>query len=189
MPLRRIEGTLLSLPNLLSLVRLLLFPGFVWALVRGQNLGALGVLALMALTDALDGFLARKRHQVTTLGKILDHVVDKVIILTITWLLIRYRDLPGWVFWLILTREVLTILATAYMFFRHGVMGQSSKLGRATGVAMAVTLLFYLFNWPHRHQILYLTLALAVVASLNYLHIYGRWLPGLDARSAGSVEE
>ncbi len=182
MPRRRVEGRITSLPNLLSLVRLGLLPGFALALVHQRPTLALGVLALMALTDALDGHLARRWHQVSTLGKILDHVIDKVIILTTTLLLIRYRDLPAWVFWLILTREVLTILATAYMFYRHGVMGQSSKLGRATGVAMAVTLVFYLFEWPYRTGLLYTTLSLALLASLNYLRLYARWLPGLDQR-------
>ena len=178
----RLEGRLTSIPNLLSLLRLLLFPGFVWSMTRQNNASALAFLAVMALTDALDGFLARRWHQVTTLGKVLDHLVDKVIILGITWLLIQYRGLPSWTFWLILAREGLTILATAYMFFRHQVMGQSSKLGRATGVSMAITLVFYLFEWPYREWVLYITLVVALAASLNYLYIYARWLPGLDRR-------
>ncbi len=180
----RIEGRLTSVPNLLSLLRLLLLPGFVVFLLQNQNASALFVLGLMALTDALDGYLARRWHQVSTLGKVLDHVIDKVIILTITWVLVHHRGLPGWVFWAILAREALTILATAYMFYRHGVMGQSSKLGRATGVAMAVTLIFYLFEWPYRLWVLYGTLGLALAASLNYLRIYARWLPGLDVSTS-----
>ncbi len=180
----RIEGRLTSIPNLLSIVRLLLFPGFVWSLRQGNHASALVFLTLMALTDALDGYLARRWRQVSTLGKVLDHLVDKIIILSITWLLIHYRDLPAWTFWLILAREVLTLLATSYMFFRHAVMGQSSKLGRATGVSMAITLVFYLFRWPYREWVLYGTLAIALAASLNYVHIYARWLPWLDKRAS-----
>ena len=73
------KNQILTIPNLLSLVRLLLIPLIVWLYV-GQNhyLAAAAVIVLSGLTDIADGIIARKFHMVSDFGKILDPVADKV---------------------------------------------------------------------------------------------------------------
>ena len=72
----------MNIPNALTVLRLLLTPCFALLLGQGRRREALEVLVLAALSDALDGYLARKLHQTTDLGKILDPVADKLMQLT-----------------------------------------------------------------------------------------------------------
>ena len=70
---------ILTIPNLLSLFRLLLIPLIVWLYVSKEaNYGALGVVMLSGLTDIVDGFIARRFNMISDLGKILDPVADKL---------------------------------------------------------------------------------------------------------------
>ncbi len=76
---REAEHRIVTIPNLLSLVRLLLIPLFVWLYcVKGANYLAMDVLILSGLTDLVDGFIARRFHMVTALGKALDPIADKL---------------------------------------------------------------------------------------------------------------
>ncbi len=171
------EGRIWTLPNLLAVSRLALLPFVVHSLRIQAPFWTLFWAVLLVLTDALDGFLARRWNQVSDLGKVLDHVVDKVVILTLTAVMIRTHGLPGWTLPLILFRELATVLVALYIYLTHRVMGQSSKLGRLTGLCMGGTFLAYLFGWSYRLQVLYGTLGVAALASLNYLKIYKVYTP------------
>ena len=82
MTLKEILKKNLNVPNVLSLIRLLLVPGYLILFVRGQKTAALVVFAAACFTDLLDGRIARKYNLITDLGKLLDPVADKVMILT-----------------------------------------------------------------------------------------------------------
>lgn len=78
---RRGEQRVLTAPNAITLVRLALVPVFLWLLFGRQNrAAAAGLLGFLASTDWLDGFVARRYHQVTTLGKVLDPVADRLLL-------------------------------------------------------------------------------------------------------------
>ena len=73
------KNKIITIPNLLSLFRLLLIPLLIWLyLFRGDNTWAIAVLALSALTDIVDGFIARRFNMISDLGKILDPIADKL---------------------------------------------------------------------------------------------------------------
>ena len=73
------EGKILTIPNLLSLLRLCLIPLFVWAyLIRQDPLLTVGLLILSGLTDIADGFIARHFQMISDLGKVLDPLADKL---------------------------------------------------------------------------------------------------------------
>lgn len=73
------KSQIFTIPNLLSLVRLLLIPLVVWLYIgRKDYLGALGILILSGLTDVADGYIARRFHMVSDLGKALDPIADKL---------------------------------------------------------------------------------------------------------------
>ncbi len=171
------EGRVYTLPNLLAVSRLALLPFVVRSLYLHEPFWTLFWTLLLVLTDALDGFLARRWQQVSDLGKVLDHVVDKIVILTLTYVMIRTYGLPTWTLPLILFREIATLAVALYIYLTHRVMGQSSKLGRLTGICMGLTFLAYLFAWEVRVQVLYVTLGVAALASLNYLKIYKVYTP------------
>ncbi len=108
---------ILTVPNLLSLLRLLCVPLFAWLIVRHHDGVALLVLALSGFTDYLDGFLARRWNQVSRLGQLLDPFADRLYILA-TVLGLAWRGvIPWWLTILLLTRDVM--LAATLPVLRH----------------------------------------------------------------------
>ena len=96
---------LFTVPNLLSLLRLVLLPVYLGAYLRSKYLTAGGILLLSCLTDLLDGFLARKLHQVTDLGKVLDPLADKLLTLAAMTMFCQWGAFPAWALMVVLARE------------------------------------------------------------------------------------
>jgi CDP-diacylglycerol---glycerol-3-phosphate 3-phosphatidyltransferase len=106
----RLRDELLNAPNLMTLGRIALIPVFLYLLSyenRRNSFLAAAVYAVCALTDWFDGWLARISNKVTTLGKFLDPLADKVIVLSALVMLVRLGRVPVWVVVLIITREFL----------------------------------------------------------------------------------
>ena len=112
-PARGREDRILTVPNLITLVRLSCLPVFVW-LLRGQENQAAAAVLLAALgaTDWVDGYIARHFDQVTTLGKILDPVADRLLFFTAIVTIIISGDAPLWFCIAVLVREVAVAVAT-----------------------------------------------------------------------------
>ena len=95
----------MNIPNTLTVLRLLLTPCFALLLGQGRRREALAVLVLAALSDGLDGFLARRLRQTTELGKILDPVADKLMQLTMMLCALQRVPRMWWLLALHLVRE------------------------------------------------------------------------------------
>jgi cardiolipin synthase len=95
----------LTVPNLISLVRLGMVPVFMWLHLAGRPGWALGVFAAAAASDSLDGLLARLLDQRSKLGGILDPVADKVLVLSALVTLVIERRIPGWLLALVVFRD------------------------------------------------------------------------------------
>ena len=98
----------LNLPNALTAVRILLVPVLVVALLEETPNGsviAAGVFALAAFTDGLDGYLARARESVTTFGKVMDPIADKLLIAAALIALVSLDRVAAWVAMVIIARE------------------------------------------------------------------------------------
>ena len=109
----------LTVPNALSLLRLLLVPVFAYLIVTRADGWALVVLAVSGVTDFLDGYLARAWHQESRLGELLDPAADRLYILS-TLLGLAYRDLiPWWLVVVVVARDVV-LLAALPLLARHG---------------------------------------------------------------------
>src|SRR5690349_8874106 len=88
---------ILTVPNLITLVRLACLPVFVWLLLGEENVAAAGwLLAGLGATDWVDGYIARRFHQVSTVGKILDPVADRLLFFTAIVAIIISGDAPLW---------------------------------------------------------------------------------------------
>lgn len=99
---------MLNAPNLLSLGRILLVPLLVVALLtkfEGKEYVALGLFLVAALTDFLDGYLARRRQQVTRLGQLLDPAADKILMSAAFISLVELGTIPSWMVVVIIARE------------------------------------------------------------------------------------
>jgi CDP-diacylglycerol--glycerol-3-phosphate 3-phosphatidyltransferase len=166
-----------TLPNLLTLMRLLLVPVLAVLLLRDDGddaalrWAATAVFVIAALTDLADGEIARRSGTVTTLGKIADPIADKaltgVALIGLSWL----GDLPWWVTVVILGRE-LAVTALRFVVIRHGVI-PASRGGKAKTVAQVIAISLYLAplpNWadPIKITVMAVAVILTVVTGIDY---------------------
>lgn len=161
----------LTWPNLLTLVRLLFVPVLAVLLFSGDGndpttrAWATVVFVVAALTDLVDGELARRSGTVTTVGKIADPIADKAItgvaLIGLSWL----GDLPWWVTIVILVREIgVTLLR--FWVIRHGVI-PASRGGKAKTVAQIIAISLYLAPLPPGFEaVRVLAMAVAVVLTV-----------------------
>src|SRR5579884_1584940 len=139
----------LNLPNLLTVVRILLVPVLVVALLDktgGGDLLAAVVFAVASVTDAIDGWLARSRGSVTTFGKLMDPIADKLLIVAALIALVSLNRLAAWVAMVIIAREfAVTVLRVAVGSQQHVVISASlfGKLKTAFQVAMVMVLIAF----------------------------------------------
>src|SRR5688500_4223043 len=106
----------LNVPNVLTLVRILLVPVLVVALLdetdNGDLLAAI-VFAAASLTDFVDGWIARRRKDITTFGKLMDPIADKLLIIAALLALVSLDRLEAWIAMVIISREVAVTIARA----------------------------------------------------------------------------
>jgi cardiolipin synthase len=104
---------ILTVPNFLSVLRLLCVPLFLYLLFgRDNRAGAAFLMLGLGCTDWVDGFIARRYNQVTTLGKILDPVADRILIGVSVVAVLIDGSVPAWIAWAAISREVLVSLGT-----------------------------------------------------------------------------
>jgi cardiolipin synthase (CMP-forming) len=102
------SGAILTVPNLITLVRLLCLPLFVWLVFGAKEQTTAGILlAVLGATDWVDGYVARRFHQVSTVGKVLDPTADRLLVGTAVIVIIVHGAVPLWFGVATLAREAL----------------------------------------------------------------------------------
>jgi CDP-diacylglycerol--glycerol-3-phosphate 3-phosphatidyltransferase len=144
---------LLNLPNLLTLGRIAAIPVLVILLLfdsREAGFWAAAVFGLAAITDWLDGWLARKWEIVTVLGKFLDPLADKLIVMAALIMLIPMGRVPAWAVFLILAREMV-VTGLRSIASSEGIVIAASDLGKYKTIlqmtAIPGLLLHYDYYW------------------------------------------
>jgi CDP-diacylglycerol--glycerol-3-phosphate 3-phosphatidyltransferase len=133
----------LNVPNVLTVVRILLVPVLVAVLLQetpGGSWVAAGVFALAAVTDTLDGYLARSRRSVTTFGKVMDPIADKLLVAAALVTLVSLDRVEPWVAMVIIARE----FAVSGLRVAAGVQGvviPASWLGKAKTITQVAAIL------------------------------------------------
>ena len=106
------EDRIVTIPNVITCVRLACLPVFVYLLFGRDNpAAAAGLLALLGVTDWVDGYIARHYDQVSTVGKVLDPVADRLLFFVAVGSIIVYGGAPFWFSVLVLARELLVSVA------------------------------------------------------------------------------
>ncbi len=175
----------MNLPDLITLLRLPLLAA-LFLVFPSEHLGLiLGVIVLIFITDVLDGYLARRLHTVSLRGKVLDHAVDKFVIVGVIGLLVYFRDAPSWLLWLFLVREVIASAVGLWLIFVKKVEIPGSNVwGKLTGFSFGVMVVAYVINFPWRAVFLWSTVVLALVASVSYALVVAKIL-GLAPHGSG----
>ncbi len=167
----------MNLPNALSLARIFLVPVLVVFLIvvpRPYNFTAAAVFLAAVLTDWLDGRLARRMRQVTTLGKLLDPVADKLLISASLISLVQVGRVKAWMVVLIVGRD-LAITGLRAIAASQNVIIQASDFGKATMITEVIAVGLLILNWPG--PALWLgqgVLGLAILLSLTSGMVYFR---------------
>jgi CDP-diacylglycerol--glycerol-3-phosphate 3-phosphatidyltransferase len=163
----------LNLPNLLTLLRILAAPVVVVALLgetpNGDALAA-GVFALAALTDGLDGYFARSRDAVTTFGKLMDPVADKLLIAAALVSLVSLDRLAAWVAMVIIAREFAVTVMRAIAAER-GVVIAASWMGKVKTVLQIAAVFALIAANPAPlwvDVLVYLAVAATVISGADY---------------------
>lgn len=99
----------MNIPNLLTLLRILLVPVVVWAIAQGQMGIALAAFVIAGVTDAVDGYIAKRFDQQTELGAYLDPLADKTLIVSIYISLAIFGFIPPWVAILVVSRDIMIV--------------------------------------------------------------------------------
>jgi CDP-diacylglycerol---glycerol-3-phosphate 3-phosphatidyltransferase len=182
----------MNLPNSVTLTRIFLVPLLVVVLltkfegrlvlgIRKELLGA-AIFGLASLTDWLDGYLARRRKQITTLGQMIDPIADKLLTSAAFISLVQMELAPAWMVAIIIGRE-LAVTGLRSIAYARGVAMPASSLGKLKLISQVVAILALILGRDHLHQFfvlgqvaLWVVLVTAVASAIDYYRKFARVL-------------
>jgi CDP-diacylglycerol--glycerol-3-phosphate 3-phosphatidyltransferase len=147
-PRRSIREDAINLPNLLTMLRVAVIPLVLWLIYVGTpatNYWAAWVYAGAAVTDALDGYLARKRGLVSVLGKFLDPLADKLLVMAVLVVMTDMGRVPAWATVVVVARE-LSITALRTIAVSEGVVIAAGEGGKQKAALQMVAMLFLILH-------------------------------------------
>jgi CDP-diacylglycerol---glycerol-3-phosphate 3-phosphatidyltransferase len=173
----------LNLPNTLTLSRIFLTPLLVVVLltrIDGKEIYGVVIFVIAALTDYLDGYIARKRNQVTDVGKLLDPIADKLLITSAFISLVELNLAPAWMVVIIVGRE-FAVSGIRSIAASQGYVMPANALGKLKTVCQVLTIVVlivadtYIEPWERFGRfLLWVTVAISLVSAVNYLWIFLR---------------
>jgi CDP-diacylglycerol--glycerol-3-phosphate 3-phosphatidyltransferase len=187
--MRRIPSV--NLPNLLTAFRIFMVPLVVVVLLTefsfekwfyfNRETIAVAIFVLASLTDLLDGYLARKRNQVTTLGQLLDPIADKLLVASVLISLVEMQLTHAWVVVIIIGRE-FSVTGLRMIAATHGVVIPAGRLGKWKMVVEVIAICFIIWgnqkewDWVQLtgNWLLYLVALVAVVSMVEYFVKFSR---------------
>jgi cardiolipin synthase len=206
-PDEQVSNDILTIPNIITFIRLCMIPVFAVLLFQGNNLAAAIVFGVTAATDFLDGMIARKTHAVSRLGQLLDPATDRLLMITAVVCLLVAGRLPLWIIVLVLVRDLFLLAGGYYLLKRWQVRVAVRYLGKVATAFLffgCALLLLYMpltpglglcdFSWlpGFNHEmycwaiwLVYIGLALAVVTTVYYIK---RGIQGMNIAKTREAE-
>lgn len=163
----------LNIPNTLTMLRILAVPVVVVALlaeVPDGDLWAGIVFAIAACTDGLDGYIARRRDQVTTFGKLMDPLADKLLVIAALVSLVSLDRLQAWIAMVIIARE-LAVTGLRAVAVEQGVVISASWLGKLKTALQVAAIIALIAVDPATLAVdllVYAMLAITVISGADY---------------------
>ena len=162
-----------NVPNVLTMLRILAVPVLVVALLDQTPDGdviAAAVFALAALTDGLDGYIARRRKQITTFGKLMDPLADKLLVIAALVSLVSLDRLAAWIAMVIIAREV-AVTGLRSVAAERGVVIAASPLGKLKTLVQIVAIFALIAFDPPPFWVdvlLYVAVAITLISGVDY---------------------
>ena len=180
----------MSIPNLVTLARILLVPVIVWAITSGEMLLAFGLFMAAGISDAVDGFLAKRFGMTSELGAYLDPLADKALIVSIYVTLGITGALPRWLVILVVSRDIMIVGAVMLSWLMGNPVTVKphlvSKLNTVAQIVLACLVLAALaFRW-NVATLLMLTMGLVALLTLLSVGVYlTEWVRHMNGSASG----
>jgi CDP-diacylglycerol--glycerol-3-phosphate 3-phosphatidyltransferase len=141
-----VNKELFTLSNFMSFLRIFLAVPIYYYISIYENNIAIGFIVLAMITDWLDGYFARKWNQITTTGKVLDPLADKICTIAGFLSLSIYHHLPFWITTIIISRDVVILLASIVVIGKKNVVLSSNRPGKLAVFIITLLGVIYLLN-------------------------------------------
>ena len=167
----------MNLPNKLTVLRVILVPFFVVFLLLSKTTESMKWIALVlfivaSLTDFLDGYLARSRNLVTTFGKFMDPLADKVLTISGMICLIELGRIPSWIVVIIVAREFI-ISGFRLIATEHGIVIAANYWGKWKTTFQMIMIILMIVNLPALAMVtqivMWIALALTIISLITYI--------------------
>lgn len=171
----------MNLPNKLTIIRIVAVPFFIALYLLDFRIAAFVLFVAAALTDMLDGQIARKYNLVTNFGKIMDPLADKILVYSAFCLMVQNGLVPAWMFIIILTREFVvsgmrTVAASEGIVIAAGMSGKIKTVLQM--IAVPLLLLIGVFSQPGIDTLvtavanifLWASLIMTVISGIEYVY-------------------
>jgi CDP-diacylglycerol--glycerol-3-phosphate 3-phosphatidyltransferase len=195
----------LNLPNLLTMARVAIIPLVLWLLDRGTPkdcVWAAIVYSAAAITDMLDGYLARRMNVVSVLGKFLDPLADKLLVMSSLIWMVPMGRIAEWAVVLLLAREI-SVTALRSIASSEGVVIAAGEGGKSKTALQMVGLLCLIIGYPYHlslgfldlgvvdlvhvgRWLIYISLVFSITSALEYVTLFAEAVEAKERRSRGS---
>ena len=168
----------MNLPNKLTMGRIFAIPAFIVVFLMDYRIAAAVIFILAAVTDMLDGHIARKHNLVTNFGKLMDPLADKLLVMSALICMVEVGDVAGWMVVVILGREFI-ITGMRQVAAAQGIVIAAGTTGKIKTITQMIAIpLLILENWPFTalgipvpfDQIfLWIALVMTIVSGAEYI--------------------
>jgi len=201
---RTLREDAVNLPNLLTIGRVVAIPFLVWLLdtptpVRGYWAGI--VFTAAAITDMLDGYLARKLNVVSVLGKFLDPLADKLIVMAALVWMVPMGRIPAWIVVLLLAREI-SVTGLRSVAASEGVVISAGQEGKVKTALQMIGIVALVLGYPYRlsylgldlgvidmvrvgRMLVYLSLLFSFASAAQYVRLFAAAVEAKEQKRAG----
>jgi cardiolipin synthase len=180
----------LSIPNLITLARILLVPVVVWAITAGEMRFAFLLFVAAGISDAVDGFLAKRFGMTSELGAYLDPLADKVLIVSIYVSLGFVGAIPLWLVILVVSRDIMIVgaIMLSWLIDRPVMVKPLlvSKINTAAQLMLACLVLAALaFHWNVQPALAFMTALVAILTLLSVGFYVAEWIRHMNSAEVG----
>lgn len=162
----------MNIANKLTISRILIIPIFLFFFLMEYRLIAGFLIVISAITDFLDGYIARTFNQTSELGRLLDPLADKLTMIAVFVALAVNRLLPVWFLAIIIGREVIILVGALLVYFKKdkddAQIIKSSKFGKYATAFLYITAVAYIVNWEALQIFIFLVVPLTLISGGDY---------------------
>ncbi|QSX08610.1 CDP-diacylglycerol--glycerol-3-phosphate 3-phosphatidyltransferase [Alkalibacter rhizosphaerae] len=180
----------MNLPNKLTILRIIMIPFFIFFFLSDMKYGSIigGIIfVIAALTDMLDGHIARKYKLITTFGKFMDPLADKLLVCSALICLVETGDISSWVAIIIIARE-FAVTGLRVLAASDGIVIAASWWGKIKTITQMVAIVSLLFgNWPFESMgipfgqaAMYLAVLFTIISGYDYFRLNKQVFSGMS---------